>query len=96
VANYQLGDDIPQIPASAYVAAEATIIGKIMIGENTSVWPSAVLRGDNEPITVGAGSNIQDGAVLHADPGFTLNIGAPTSPLATKRCCTAAPSARVR
>jgi carbonic anhydrase/acetyltransferase-like protein (isoleucine patch superfamily) len=76
VANYLLGDEIPQIPASAYVAAEATIIGKIMIGENTSVWPGAVLRGDNEPITVGAGSNIQDGAVLHADPGFQLSIGA--------------------
>jgi carbonic anhydrase/acetyltransferase-like protein (isoleucine patch superfamily) len=76
VAIYQLGDNIPQIPASAYVAAEATIIGKIIIGENTSIWPGAVLRGDNEPITIGAGSNIQDGAVLHADPGFPLNIGA--------------------
>ena len=75
MAIYQLGDDIPQIPASAYVAAEATVIGKIVIGENASVWPGAVLRGDNEPITVGAGSNIQDGAVLHADPGFPLIIG---------------------
>jgi carbonic anhydrase/acetyltransferase-like protein (isoleucine patch superfamily) len=76
VAIYRLGDDTPQIPASAYVAAEATIIGKIVMGENTSIWPGAVLRGDNEPITIGAGSNIQDGAVLHADPGFPLNIGA--------------------
>jgi carbonic anhydrase/acetyltransferase-like protein (isoleucine patch superfamily) len=76
VAIYRLGDDTPQIPASAYVAAEATIIGKIIIGENVSIWPGAVLRGDNEPITIGAGSNIQDGAVLHADPGFPLNIGA--------------------
>jgi len=75
VAIYQLGDDIPQIPASAYVAAEAAIFGKVTLGENASIWPGAVVRGDNEPITIGAGSNIQDGAVLHADPGFPLNIG---------------------
>ncbi len=95
MAIYQLGDDIPQIPASAYVAAEATIIGKIIMGENASVWPGAVLRGDNEPITVGAGSNIQDGAVLHADPGFPLNIGANVT-VGHQSMCTAAPSARAR
>ena len=76
MAIYQLGDDIPQIPASAYVAVEATIIGNVILGENASVWPGAVLRGDNAPITIGASSNIQDGAVLHADPGFPLVIGA--------------------
>ena len=72
---YQLGDDKPAIPRTAYVAAEATIIGKVILGENVSIWPGAVLRGDNEPIAIGNGSNVQDGAVLHADPGFPLNIG---------------------
>jgi carbonic anhydrase/acetyltransferase-like protein (isoleucine patch superfamily) len=73
---YKLGDDSPIIPKSAYVAAEATVIGKIILGENVSVWPGAVLRGDNEPIALGDGSNVQDNAVLHADPGFPLKIGA--------------------
>ena len=72
---YQLGDDIPKIPNSAYIAAETTIIGKVTLGENVSVWPGAVLRGDNDSITVGAGSNVQDNAVLHADPGFPLKVG---------------------
>lgn len=73
---YKLGDDSPIIPKSAYVATEATVIGKIILGENVSVWPGAVLRGDNEPIALGDGSNVQDNAVLHADPGFPLKIGA--------------------
>ena len=73
---YQLGDDIPKIPNSAYIAAEATVIGKVILGDNVSIWPGAVLRGDNEPIAIGEGSNVQDGAVLHADPGFPLTIGA--------------------
>ena len=72
---YQLGDDIPKIPNSAYIAAEATVIGKVILGDNVSIWPGAVLRGDNEPIAIGEGSNVQDGAVLHADPGFPLSIG---------------------
>jgi carbonic anhydrase/acetyltransferase-like protein (isoleucine patch superfamily) len=72
---YQLGDDTPVIPASAYVAPEATLIGKVILGENASIWPGAILRGDNEPITIGAGSNVQDGAVMHTDPGFPLTIG---------------------
>ena len=72
---YQLGDDKPEIPNSAYAAAEATVIGKVTLGENVSIWPGAVLRGDNDSITIGNGSNIQDNAVLHADPGFPLNIG---------------------
>ena len=72
---YRLGDDVPNIPDSAYVAAEATVVGKVILGENVSIWPGAVLRGDNEPITIGNGSNVQDNAVLHADPGFPLNVG---------------------
>ena len=72
---YQLGEDKPTIPTSAYIAPEATVIGKVTLGENVSIWPGAVLRGDNEPLAVGHGSNVQDNAVLHADPGFPLKIG---------------------
>jgi carbonic anhydrase/acetyltransferase-like protein (isoleucine patch superfamily) len=72
---YQLGDDKPVIPASAYVSPEATLIGKIILGENASVWPGVVIRGDNEPIAIGNGSNVQDGAVMHTDPGFPLTVG---------------------
>ena len=72
---YQLGDDIPIIPASAYVSSEATLIGKVILGENASVWPGVVIRGDNDSITIGNGSNIQDGAVMHTDRGFPLKVG---------------------
>ena len=72
---YQLGDDKPIIPASAYVAPEATLIGKVILGENASVWPGVVIRGDNDSITIGSGSNVQDGSVLHTDPGFPLTVG---------------------
>jgi len=72
---YQLGDKSPQIHPSAYVADEATVIGEVILGERASVWPGVVIRGDNEPIRIGAESNVQDGAVLHADPGFPLTIG---------------------
>lgn len=75
MAIYKLGDKSPTIDESAYVAAEGTVIGQVILEKNTSVWSGAVIRGDNEPIRVGAGSNIQEGAVLHADPGFPLTIG---------------------
>ena len=76
MAIYRLGDDAPIIPSSAYVAEEATVIGKVTLGERVGVWPGAVIRGDNEPIRIGEGSNVQDNAVLHTDPGFPLTIGA--------------------
>ncbi len=72
---YRLGDDAPQVPASAFVAPNATLIGKVVLGENVSIWFGAVLRGDNEPIVIGAGSNVQECAVLHNDPGFPLTVG---------------------
>ena len=72
---YQLGDAIPMIPASAYIAIEATIIGKVILGENASIWFGVVIRGDNDSISIGNGSNVQDNAVLHADPGFPLTVG---------------------
>jgi carbonic anhydrase/acetyltransferase-like protein (isoleucine patch superfamily) len=74
VAIYRLGNDAPTIHESAFVAESATVIGKVTLKENVSVWPGAVLRGDNEPIVIDAGSNIQEGAVLHTDPGFPLHV----------------------
>jgi carbonic anhydrase/acetyltransferase-like protein (isoleucine patch superfamily) len=75
VAIYKLGENAPTIHESVFLADAATIIGRVTLNENVSVWPNATLRGDNEPITVARNSNIQEGAVLHADPGFPLNIG---------------------
>ncbi len=59
-----------------WVAPNAVLIGKVRLEEEASVWFGAVLRGDNELITLGARSNVQDGSVLHTDPGFPLTIGA--------------------
>ena len=75
MALYRIGNDEPVIPASAYVAKEATIIGRVKLGELASVWPGAVIRGDDEPIHVGDRTNVQDGAVLHTDPGCPLIVG---------------------
>lgn len=74
---YSLGDTQVQVPVSGnwWVAPGAAVIGRVTLGENASVWFNAVVRGDTDAITIGAGSNIQDGAVLHADPGFPLVIG---------------------
>ena len=58
-----------------WVAPNAVLLGKVRLEEDASVWFGAVLRGDNELITVGARSNVQDGSVLHTDPGFPLTIG---------------------
>lgn len=76
MAIYQLGDRVPQIDPSAFVYESATVIGLVFIGKGVSVWPGAVLRGDNEPIRIGDGSNVQESAVLHTDPGCPLTIGA--------------------
>jgi len=65
----------PRIAASAYVDPGAHIIGDVEIGERASVWPCVVLRGDIEPIRVGADTNIQDGTVIHTDKGFPTTIG---------------------
>ncbi|TSA85700.1 gamma carbonic anhydrase family protein [Deinococcus detaillensis] len=65
----------PQIDESAFIAPSADVIGRVVIGQNASVWFGAVLRGDLEAITVGEGSNVQDGAVLHTDPGFPCTLG---------------------
>ncbi len=68
-------DASPEAAESAWVAPGAYVIGKVHLGEESSVWYGAVLRGDTEPIRVGARTNIQDGCVLHADPGFPAVLG---------------------
>lgn len=67
----------PRTPASGrfWVAPNATVLGNVELGEDASVWFNATIRGDNELIRVGERSNIQDGAVLHTDPGFPMDIG---------------------
>lgn len=75
---YQLEDAVPDTPpdGDCFVAPTAVVIGRVTLAERASLWFNAVLRGDQEPITIGAGSNIQDGAVLHTDPGYPLNVAA--------------------
>jgi len=75
MAIYQLGESVPEIDPSAFVADTATLVGKVTLKANASVWFGATLRGDNERITIGAGSNVQEGTVMHTDPGFPLDIG---------------------
>src|SRR6186713_3117751 len=75
MALYRIDDKAPQVAASAYIAAEATLIGAVSVGERATVLAGAVARADNEPIVIGNESNVQEGAVLHADPGFPLTIG---------------------
>jgi carbonic anhydrase/acetyltransferase-like protein (isoleucine patch superfamily) len=79
MALYKLGDVSPVVAPSAYVAPSASVIGNAVLAEHSSVWFGATLRGDNETISIGVGSNVQDGAVMHTDPGFPLTIGAHVS-----------------
>lgn len=74
---YALGDSKPQLPplGEYWVAPSASVIGNVILHTNASVWFGAVLRGDNDPITVGPDSNIQDGSVLHTDMGSPLTLG---------------------
>jgi carbonic anhydrase/acetyltransferase-like protein (isoleucine patch superfamily) len=69
------GDTRPEIAPSAWVAPGAYVVGAVHLGEESSVWYGAVLRGDTEPIRVGSRTNIQDGCVLHADPGYPAIVG---------------------
>ena len=74
---YRLGEVGVRTPASGryFVAPNAVVLGNVEIGEDASVWFSTVIRGDNEPVRIGARSNVQDGCVLHTDPGFPMSIG---------------------
>lgn len=73
--KYKLGDLSPKVHTSAYIAPSAQVMGNVELLENSSVWFNAVLRGDCDLIQVGINSNVQDGSVLHTDPGFKLIIG---------------------
>ena len=77
MALYELDGVRVEVPASGrfYVAPNAVVLGKVILEEDATVWFGAILRGDNEPIRIGARSNVQDGSVLHTDPGFPLTIG---------------------
>lgn len=75
MAIYQLGENAPEIDPSAYVADSANVIGKARIEANASIWFEVTIRGDNELITIGENSNVQECCVLHTDPGFPLTIG---------------------
>ena len=72
---YDLKDKKPKNSGENWVAPNATVIGDVTLEKNSSIWFNAVLRGDIENIYIGEGSNVQDGSVLHTDPGYPLKIG---------------------
>ena len=72
---YALGDKTPQIGEHCFIAPDAAVIGQVVCDRDVSIWFNAVLRGDNDLIRIGRGTNIQDGAVLHVDPDVPLTIG---------------------
>ena len=78
MAIHGLADATPVLPGPGryWIAPGAQVIGRVILGDDASVWFNAVIRGDNEPIRIGARTNIQDGAVLHSDEGVPLSIGA--------------------
>lgn len=70
-----LSGQVPRLGPGAFVHEAAEVIGRVTLGARSSVWPRAVIRGDTEDIVVGEDANVQDGAVLHADPGFPCTLG---------------------
>lgn len=78
MAIYELDGHVPELPGDGqyWVASDAHVIGRVRLGQDVSIWFGAVLRGDNELIDIGNGSNVQDGAMLHTDLGFPLVIEA--------------------
>lgn len=75
MALYQLDAHRPRLARGAWVADSAQVIGNVELAEGASIWFGAILRGDTELLTIGRGSNVQDGSVLHADVGFPLTVG---------------------
>lgn len=75
MAKYKINGQAPTVHPSAYVAEMSSIIGKVQLDENTSVWDFAAIRGDNELIHIMEGSNVQEGAVLHTDIGYPMVVG---------------------
>lgn len=72
---YQLGDDRPIYDDSNFIAPSADLIGRVRLEKNANVWFNTVLRGDNEWITIGENSNVQDGSIFHTDMGYPLTLG---------------------
>ncbi|MBO3760183.1 gamma carbonic anhydrase family protein [Ciceribacter sp. L1K22] len=74
---YRLGNLTPNTPAddAYWIAPDAHVIGQVTLGRDVGIWFGAVLRGDNEPIVIGDGTNIQEGVMIHVDPGFPVTIG---------------------
>jgi carbonic anhydrase/acetyltransferase-like protein (isoleucine patch superfamily) len=75
MALYQLDEQAPRLADGAWVADSAEVIGNVVLEQDANVWFGAILRGDTERLRVGRGSNVQDGSVVHADPGFPVDIG---------------------
>jgi carbonic anhydrase/acetyltransferase-like protein (isoleucine patch superfamily) len=75
MAIFELDGKVPQLVEGAWVADSAEVIGQVEIHKNASIWPKVVIRGDNDLIQIGEGSNVQDASVLHTDPGYSLMIG---------------------
>lgn len=75
MAIYKLADDTPVLDAGAWVADSAQVIGKVHLHPDASIWFGSVLRGDNERIEIGEGSNVQEQCVLHTDMGKPLSVG---------------------
>ncbi|MGT0250435.1 gamma carbonic anhydrase family protein [Burkholderia pyrrocinia] len=73
---YSIEGEQPQLAESAWVSPQAVVIGRATLADRASVWFNAVIRADNEPVNIGTGSNVQEGAVLHTDPGFPMDIAA--------------------
>jgi len=73
---YALDEHTPQLPERYWVAPDAHVIGRVRLGLDANIWFGAVLRADNDTIEIGAGTNIQDGVMVHADPGFPVFVGA--------------------
>lgn len=69
------GQKVRLVGEEHFVADNATVIGNVELHDRSSIWFNVVIRGDNDPIIIGEGSNVQDGAVLHTDPGYTLALG---------------------
>lgn len=76
MALYRLGSSIPELPEGfCWIAESAQVIGQVRIGVDVGIWFGSVLRGDNEPIVIGDGSNVQENCVFHTDMGYPLTVG---------------------
>ncbi len=72
---YNFENNTPQLHKESWVASNAVLIGKVILKKDANIWFNVVLRGDIEPITIGEGSNVQDGSIFHTDPGCPLTLG---------------------